>query len=125
MATTDSDHALPTYPNLARALVLTRPDQLWRADITYVHLQREFVYAAIVMDAFSRRVIGWAVERSLDTRLPLSALKQALASRNVNASLVHHSDRGVQYASGEYTTTLMSEGIQISMSRKANPYDNA
>lgn len=125
VVTTDSTHALPTYPNLAKQITLTGPDQLWRADITYVRLQREFVYVAIVLDAFSRRVIGWAVERYLDTRLPLAALNMALRCRHITPALVHHSDRGVQYASGEYTDTLKGAGIQISMSRRANPYDNA
>lgn len=125
VVTTDSDHDLPTYPNLARDCTPSGPDQLWRADITYVRLQREFVYAAIVLDAFSRRVIGWSVERYLDTRLPLAALQQALSCRNVTPNLIHHSDRGVQYASREYTDALKAVGIQISMSRRANPYDNA
>lgn len=125
VVTTDSDHTLPTHPNLAKQITPAAPDQLWRADITYVRLQREFVYVAVVLDAFSRRVIGWAVERYLDTRLPLAALNMALQTRNVTSALVHHSDRGVQYASREYTDTLKGAGIQISMSRRANPYDNA
>ena len=125
VVTTDSDHALPTYPNLAKQMTVTAPNQLWRADITYVRLEREFVYAAIVLDACSRRILGWAVERHLDARLPLKALKQALTSRTVTPGLVHHSDRGVQYASKDYTETLKAAGIAISMSRRANPYDNA
>jgi transposase InsO family protein len=125
VVTTDSDHALPVYPNLAKELVLTDTDQLWRADITYVRLRHEFVYLAAVLDAYSRRVIGWALERYLDTRLTMQALSMALSARAVTSDLVHHSDRGVQYASTEYTETLKRAGIQISMSRRANPYDNA
>jgi transposase InsO family protein len=125
VVTTDSDHDLPLYPNLAKDLVLLGTDQLWRADITYVRLCHEFVYLAAVLDAYSPRVIGWAIERYLDTRLCSQALSMALASRQVKAGLVHHSDRGVQYASQEYTQTLKAVGIQISMSRRANPYDNA
>ncbi len=125
LVTTDSDHNLPVYPNLAKELVLTDIDQLWRADITYVRLRHEFVYLAAVLDAYSRRVIGWALERYLDTRLCRQALSEALSCRQVKAGLVHHSDRGVQYASQEYTDTLKAAGIKISMSRRANPYDNA
>lgn len=123
--TTDSDHALPVYPNLARGLLLTDTDQLWRADITFVRLRQEFIYLAVVLDAFSRRVIGWALQRYLDTRLTMQALERALSCRQVQDGLVHHSDRGVQYASQEYTEALKTAGIAISMSRRANPYDNA
>jgi transposase InsO family protein len=125
VVTTDSDHDLPVYPNLAKNLSVTDTDQLWRADITYVRLRHEFVYLAAVLDAYSRRVIGWALERYLDTRLTLQALHRALVCREIKAGLVHHSDRGVQYASTEYTETLKAVGLQISMSRRANPYDNA
>jgi transposase InsO family protein len=123
--TTDSNHDLPLYPNLANGLILTDTDQLWRADITYVRLRQEFVYLAVILDAYSRRVIGWAIERYLDTRLTMQALAMALSTRQVRAGLVHHSDRGVQYASAEYTDALKAAGITISMSRRANPYDNA
>ena len=123
--TTDSDHGLPVYPNLARDLVLTGPDQLWVADITYIHLGREFVYLAVLLDAFTRRVIGWALERYLDTRLSSEALTMALADRQVRPGLVHHSDRGRQYASQEYIALLDKNDITISMSRSGNPYDNA
>jgi putative transposase len=125
IATTDSNHALPVYPNLAPDLVLTGIDQLWRADITYVRLEAEFVYLAVVMDAFSRKVIGWALGRTLEAVLTIEALQMALRTRKPTGGLVHHSDRGVQYASGDYTDLLEAHGIQISMSRRGNPYDNA
>ncbi len=123
--TTDSEHALPVYPNLARDLVVTTTDRLWVSDITYIRLRREFIYLAVVMDAFSRRVIGWALERHLDAELTLAALRMALVNRLVAPGLVHHSDRGVQYASADYTELLVAHGIQTSMSRRGNPYDNA
>jgi transposase InsO family protein len=110
---------------LARQTVLTGLDQLWVADITYIRLQEEFVYLAVILDAFSRRVIGWALDRTLEDRLTLAALHMALMHRLVQPGLVHHSDRGVQYASRDYTDLLQQHGIQISMSRKGNPYDNA
>ena len=125
VVTTDSDHDLPVYPNLAKALLPTDTDPLWRADITYIRLRSEFVYLAVILDAFSRRVIGWALERYLDTRLAMQALERALGCRQIKDGLVHHSDRGVQYASNDYTDALKAAGIQISMSRRANPYDNA
>jgi transposase InsO family protein len=125
VVTTDSAHTLPVYPNLARALTLTGLDQLWVADITYLRLRTEFVYLAVILDAFSRRVIGWALGRTLEDTLTLRALHMALEQRKPAPGLVHHSDRGVQYASGDYTDLLRAHGIVISMSRKANPYDNA
>jgi putative transposase len=125
VVTTDSNHALPVYPNLAREMVLTGIDQLWRSDITYVRLETEFVYLAVVLDAFSRKVVGWALGRTLEATLAIEALQMALATRRPAAGLVHHSDRGVQYASGDYTDLLKANGVQISMSRSGNPYDNA
>jgi putative transposase len=125
VVTTDSDHRLPVYPNRARALVLTGLDQLWVADLTYIRLELEFVYLAVVLDAFSRRVIGWALEHTLEAALALQALRMALVRRRPSPGLVHHSDRGVQYASRDYTQLLHDHGIQISMSRKGNPWDNA
>ncbi len=125
VVTTDSDHGLPVYPNLARALVLTGLQQLWVADLTYLRLELEFVYLAVILDALSRRVIGWALDRTLEAELTLQALRQALVRRRPAPGLVHHSDRGVQYASHDYTQLLQERGIQISMSRKANPWDNA
>lgn len=123
--TTDSSHSLCVYPNLATAMTITNINQLWVADITYIRLLREFIYLAVVLDAFSRRCIGWALERYLTADLTLAALRMALRDRDVPESLVHHSDRGVQYAAGEYTDLLEENGIRISMSRKGNPYDNA
>ncbi len=125
MVTTDSRHAHPVYPNLARDLALTSINQLWVSDITYIRLAREFIYLAVVMDAYSRRVIGWALERYLDSDLTVEALRMALQARTLTPGLVHHSDRGVQYAAADYTELLIAHGIRISMSRVANPYDNA
>ena len=125
VVTTDSDHGLRVYPNLARQMTLTGIDQLWRADITYVRLAVEFVYLAVILDAYSRRVIGWELDATLEDSLTLAALRMALSRRTVTPELVHHSDRGVQYASGDYTQLLKDHHIRISMSRKANPWDNA
>jgi len=125
VVTTDSAHTLPVYPNLAGAMTLTDLDQLWVADITYIRLRAEFVYLAVILDAYSRRVIGWALGRTLEDTLTLRALRMALEQRRPAPGLVHHSDRGVQYASSDYTDLLRAHGITISMSRKANPYDNA
>jgi len=125
VVTTNSNHSRPVYPNMAREMVLSGINQLWIADITYIRLETEFVYLAVVLDAFSRRVIGWALDRTLEDELTLAALRMALESRVPAAGLVHHSDRGVQYASQDYTDLLKSRGVQISMSRKGNPYDNA
>jgi len=125
VVTTDSAHELPVYPNLAREMSVTGLDQLWVADITYIRLQLEFVYLAVVLDAFSRRVIGWALDRTLEDELTLAALRMALQRRKPPVSLVHHSDRGVQYASCDYTELLLAHGVRISMSRRGNPYDNA
>jgi putative transposase len=123
--TTDSNHDRKIYPNLAGQMVLTNVDQLWRADITYIRLQDEFVYLAVILDAYSRRVIGWALDRTLEDELTLAALQMAIAGRVVQPGLVHHSDRGSQYASNDYSDLLKEHGIDISMSRKANPWDNA
>jgi putative transposase len=125
VVTTDSRHSLPIYPNLAAGIVPTAINQLWVADITYIRLQTEFVYLAVVLDAFSRRVIGWALERTLEAGLAMAALRMALLERKPRPGLVHHSDRGVQYASERYTEMLKQQQAQISMSRKGNPYDNA
>ena len=123
--TTNSNHGRKVYPNLAEELVLTGTDQLWRADITYIRLREEFVFLAVILDAYSRRVIGWALDRTMEDDLTLNALRMALSRRVVEPGLVHHSDRGSQYASGDYTNLLKENGIDISMSRKANPWDNA
>jgi len=125
VVTTDSRHNLPVYPNVARDLTPDGVNQLWRADITYIRLRNEFVYLAVVLDPYSRRVIGWALGRTLEAELAVSALTMALRQRRPEPGLVHHSDRGVQYASYEYTDLLKRSGAQISMSRKGNPYDNA
>jgi putative transposase len=125
VVTTDSAHGLKVYPNLAESLILTGVDQLWVADITYIRLEEEFVYLAVILDAYSRRVIGWHLSDGLDDSLTLTALRMALAHRVVRPGLVHHSDRGVQYASGDYTDVLKANGIDISMSRKGSPWDNA
>jgi putative transposase len=123
--TTDSNHKLTVYPNLARKLVLSNINQLWVADITYIRLVREFIYLAVLLDAYSRRCIGWALSRRIDAQLALVALQMALQTRSVTPDLMHHSDQGVQYASYEYVTVLHEHKIQISMSRSGNPYDNA
>jgi putative transposase len=123
--TTDSRHSLPIYPNLVEELIITSIDQLWVADITYIRLQLEFVYLAVLLDACSRRCLGWALRRSLEAALALEALRMALRHRRPKPGLVHHSDRGVQYASRDYTAELQQRGIRISMSRTASPYDNA
>jgi putative transposase len=125
VVTTDSNHKRRIYPNLAPGLILTTTDQLWRADITYIRLRDEFVFLAVILDAYSRRVIGWALDRTMEDELTLTALRMALSRRVVSAGLVHHSDRGSQYASNDYTDLLKAHGIAISMSRKANPWDNA
>ena len=125
VVTTDSNHGRKVWPNLAATMVLTDVDQLWRADITYIRLRQEFVFLAVVLDAYSRRIIGWALDRTMEDELTLGALRMALARRNVGPGLVHHSDRGSQYASSDYTDLLNGNGIQISMSRKGNPWDNA
>jgi transposase InsO family protein len=125
VVTTDSGHGLKVYPNLAGSMLLTGVDQLWIADITYIRLEEEFVYLAVILDAYSRRVIGWHLGEGLDNSLTLAALRMALEQRRVRPGLVHHSDRGVQYASGEYTGLLEENGIAVSMSRKGNPWDNA
>lgn len=124
--TTDSRHGWQVVPNLARSMILTGVDQLWVADITYVRLQEEFAYLAIVLDAFSRRVVGWALQTHLQASLATAALKMALDARHPRpGSLVHHSDRGVQYACSDYTDLLKAHDIVASMSRIGNPYDNA
>ena len=125
VATTKSDHKLEVYLNLARRMKLTGMDQLWVADITYIRRKTEFVYLAVILDGFSRKVVGWSLERNLASRLAVAALVQAIAVREPVTGLVHHSDRGVQYASAEYVAVLEKHGMIPSMSRPANPYDNA
>lgn len=125
VVTTDSNHSFRIYPNLAKDMELSGVDQLWRADITHIRLETEFVYLAVVLDAYSRRVIGWALDRHLEDDLAIAALTMALRRRTPSERLTHHSDRGVQYASNDYTALLKGHGIRISMSRSGNPYDNA
>jgi putative transposase len=125
VVTTNSNHKFEVYLNLARRMKLSGMDQLWVADITYIRLQAEFVYLAVILDAFSRKVVGWALDRTLANRLTISALEQAIAQRRPRPGLVHHSDRGLQYARGEYVAVLEKFGMVPSMSRPANPYDNA
>jgi transposase InsO family protein len=125
VVTTNSAHSHKIYPNLVPDLDLTGTDQLWVADITYIRLLSEWIYLSVILDAFSRRCIGWALSRSLETDLALCALQMALSTREMKPGLVHHSDRGVQYASLAYTSTLKEVDIDISMGRTGNPYDNA
>jgi putative transposase len=123
--TTQSDHGLRVWPNLARSFKPTGVNQLWVADLTYIALGRGFVYLAAILDAFSRRCIGWALGETLQATLTLQALRMALDRREVRPGLIHHSDRGVQYACGDYVALLQRAAITVSMSRRACPYDNA
>lgn len=123
--TTDSAHGWRTYPNLLRDTVLAAPDQAWVADITYIRLPTTFVYLAAILDAFSRRCVGWALSRWIDTDLTVAALAMALTRRNPAAGLIHHSDRGVQYASSGYVERLEGVGARMSMAARGNPYENA
>ena len=125
LVTTDSAHGLPTYPNLLTEIALSAPNQAWVADITYIRLPTSFVYLACVLDAYSRRCVGWKLSRQIDTQLTLDALELALAHRRPAPGLIHHSDRGVQYASLAYVARLEQAGARVSMSAKGNPYDNA
>jgi putative transposase len=125
VVTTDSDHDFLVYPNLSQYMVLTAVNQLWVADITYLRLASQFVYFAVVLDAFSRRAIGWSVGPTLHATLPLAALERAIAARAPEPGLVHHSDRGTQYASNNYVKRLEECKMTISMSRPARPWENA
>ena len=122
--TPDSKHGYPVYPNLVKGLQPEAPNVVWVADITYIRLPRGFVYLATILDSYSRKCIGWKLSKHIDARLALEALEQALATREVRPGLIHHSDRGVQYASQEYVRRLNEVGMRISMSAKGNPYDN-
>ena len=124
-ATTDSNHASPIFPDVSRGMRLDGPNQLWVADLTYVAIISGFAYVAIVLDAWSRRVVGYAISRSIDARLATAALNAALQTRDPPIGCVHHSDRGSQYASEPYRQLLAARGLTGSMSRRGNPYDNA
>ena len=123
--TTDSNHPYLVYPNLLEELKVGRPNEVWVADITYIRILTGFFYLAVILDLFSRKVIGWALSRHIDTELTLTALRMALEERMPQEGCIHHSDRGVQYASHAYVDELRGAGIKISMARKGNPYDNA
>jgi putative transposase len=123
--TTDSNHGHRIYPNLIQNLAVTGPNQAWAADITYIGIRNAFVYLAVILDLFSRRAVGYAISRNIDTALCLEALQMAIADRCPPDGIIHHSDRGVQYASHDYVEMLLKHGFRISMSRKGNPYDNA
>jgi transposase InsO family protein len=125
LVTTNSEHGFPTYPNLLAQTMLSAPNQAWVADITYVRLPTTFVYLACVLDAYSRRCVGWKLSRQIDAQLALEALEMALTQRRPAPGLIHHSDRGVQYAGLAYVARLEQAGAQVSMSAKGNPYDNA
>ena len=125
ITTTDSSHGLRRYPNLIANRVVERPNQVWQADITYIRLPTGFVYLACILDSYSRRCVGWALSRTIDTDLTVAALALALATRQPAPGLIHHSDQGVQYASMAYVTRLEEVGVQISMAATGNPYENA
>jgi putative transposase len=123
--TTNSSHRFPRYPNLIKEMVINRLNQVWLSDITYIRIRTGFVYLAAILDAYSRKVIGYAISTALDTSLTLEALKMAIDRRKPGPGIIHHSDQGVQYASGEYVAELKSHGFEISMARAGNPYENA
>jgi putative transposase len=123
--TTDSEHAYPVYPNLLKGLEVTDVNQVWVADITYIRILTGFVFLAVILDVFSRRIVGWGIAKRIDHRLTLEALRMALRERNPRAGLIHHSDQGVQYACTQYVKELKEHEVAISMSTKGNPYDNA
>jgi transposase InsO family protein len=123
--TTDSRHPFPRYPNLVKGMVVSRPNRVWIADITYIRILTGFMYLAAILDAWSRKVIGYAISTAIGTSLTLEALRMAIAGRDPGLGVIHHSDQGVQYASTEYVEVLKSHGFQISMARVGNPYENA
>ena len=125
IATTNSNHCFPVYPNLIRGMLVSRLNQVWISDITYIRIRTGFVFLAAILDAYSRKVIGYAISRRIDTVLTLEALRMAIDRRCPDSGIIHHSDQGVQYASAEYVDELKRCGFTISMSRKGNPYDNA
>ena len=125
VATTDSDHDNPIFPDLARDRIVDGPNQFWVADITYIAIATGFVYLAAILDAWSRRVVGYAISRSIDARVAVAALKAAIRVRQPPKGCIHHSDRGSQYASEPYRNVLVQHGLVGSMGRRGNPYDNA
>jgi putative transposase len=125
VTTTNSNHAFPRYPNRIKEIPITALNQVWVADITYIRIQTAFVYLAVILDLFSRKAIGYALSRRIDTALSLQALRMAMETRRPPMGVIHHSDQGVQYAAHDYVETLQASGFEISMARKGNPYDNA
>lgn len=123
--TTDSRHPFARYPNLMKGLVVRAINQVWLADITYIRIRSGFVYLAAILDAYSRRVVGYAISTGLETSLTIAALRMAIAARHPTPGIIHHSDQGVQYASEEYVGELHRYGFKTSMARRGNPYDNA
>lgn len=123
--TTNSNHGFKVYENLVKGLVVNKINQVWVSDITYIRIQNGFVFLAVILDLYSRKVVGWAISKRIDHRLTLDALRMALARRKPSRGVIHHSDRGVQYLCGEYTALLKEHGFEISCSAKGNPYDNA
>jgi putative transposase len=123
--TTDSRHSFPRYPNLVKGMAVTRPNQVWIADITYIRILTGFMYLAAILDAWSRKVIGYAISTTIDTSLTVEALNMAIAGRHPGPGVIHHSDQGVQYASADYVGELKRHGFEISMARVGNPYENA
>jgi transposase InsO family protein len=124
ITTTDSNHGFRVYPSLVKGIKINTINQVWVADITYIHILACFVYLAVILDAYSRRAIGYALSHKIDTQLTLHALRIAMHNRQPNPGCIHHSDRGIQYASADYVKELEFYGFQVSMSRKGNPYDN-
>ena len=125
VTTTDSDHDRPIFPDRAKGMVVDAPNQLWVADITYIAIATGFVYLAAILDAWSRRVVGYAIGKWIDARLALAALRAAVAARRPPPGCIHHSDRGSQYAAEDYRAELAKHGLKGSMGRRGNPYDNA
>ncbi len=125
VSTTDSKHSNRVYPNLTFGIEVNRPNQLWVTDITYIRIQDGFVFLAVILDIFSRKIVGWAISREINTELCLGALEMSLEQRSDTKGCIHHSDQGVQYTSKDYTYKLKEKGFKISMSRKANCWDNA
>jgi len=125
VTTTDSEHGYPRYPNLLKEMTIIGINQVWVSDITYIRIQTGFVFLAVILDVYSRRVVGWAVSKRIDHELTCEALRSAIAQRNPSVGCIHHSDQGVQYACDAYIAILNEPGFQISMSRRGNPYDNA